>query len=396
MGFAHNSGIIHRDIKPENILINDDLQVKLTDFGLAFYDFDNLQTQKYAVVGTPAYMSPEQVFGEKLTNKSDLFSLGVTCLELFGLNNPFLGNSTNDTINKITSFDLNVIEEKICDFPEDLKEVFLGLLNPNPIARFDSCQNVLKILGTSDNNIEIPSNAQKINSYYLYIIFFIVIGGFLYIYYFSDFSRDSNQIFTDSIKVKIEPQDSEIVNDRDERINPNAVNIKENDSIKVSLPSREELLLSSNIELNAEPEIISPAILNVECYPWGKIFLNDKYIDTTPLIENILYKAGNYRLKVSHPDYPEYDSIIHLKSNETMNISINLDTLIGFFNCQVFPWGEIFVDEKSYGITPINNYLKLFPGKHILSIKNPQFEEYKSEIIITKKDTLELQINLNK
>jgi len=111
LNIAHSQSIIHRDIKPENILVNDSLELKIADFGLAIQKDENLMTSKSSIVGTPAYMSPEQIKGEKLTPQSDMFSLGIVVFELFSGFNPFLGKDINETINCILTFD----EDKIFD-----------------------------------------------------------------------------------------------------------------------------------------------------------------------------------------------------------------------------------------------------------------------------------------
>ncbi|MFZ0452975.1 MAG: serine/threonine-protein kinase, partial [Ignavibacteriaceae bacterium] len=88
---AHQNRIIHRDIKPENILVNSNLELKIADFGLAFVLNDTALTQKASIVGTPSYMSPEQIRGEELTPQTDIFSAGIVAYELYLNENPILG-----------------------------------------------------------------------------------------------------------------------------------------------------------------------------------------------------------------------------------------------------------------------------------------------------------------
>ena len=107
LNYAHKNRIIHRDLKPENILVNKDLKLKIADFGLALILNEPSVTEASSIVGTPAYMSPEQIRGEQLDERSDLFSLGILLLELFTGENPFLGKDTGSTLNNILTMDLS-------------------------------------------------------------------------------------------------------------------------------------------------------------------------------------------------------------------------------------------------------------------------------------------------
>ncbi len=93
--YAHQKGVIHRDIKPANIMIIDDLQVKIMDFGIAKFTSKEtlLKTQPGLILGTPAYMSPEQLSGEELNRQTDIFSLGILSYELLTGRRPFLGDN---------------------------------------------------------------------------------------------------------------------------------------------------------------------------------------------------------------------------------------------------------------------------------------------------------------
>lgn len=90
LDYAHDTGIVHRDVKPGNIMITRDDRVKVVDFGIAKMDSSSL-TQAGMVMGTPSYMSPEQVMGKALDRRSDIFSLGVVLYEALAGEKPFLG-----------------------------------------------------------------------------------------------------------------------------------------------------------------------------------------------------------------------------------------------------------------------------------------------------------------
>src|SRR5207302_4836772 len=91
LGYAHRQNIVHRDIKPANIMYEPESDtVKVTDFGIARIT-DSSKTKTGMVLGTPSYMSPEQLAGKKIDGRSDLFSLGVTLYQMLGGRLPFEG-----------------------------------------------------------------------------------------------------------------------------------------------------------------------------------------------------------------------------------------------------------------------------------------------------------------
>jgi len=98
---AHANGIIHRDIKPTNILISNQGEIKVSDFGVAKGTESPDLTSTGTVIGTPFYMSPEQAAGEKLTYQSDIYSLGIVLYEMVTAKKPFSGNDSQTITAKV-------------------------------------------------------------------------------------------------------------------------------------------------------------------------------------------------------------------------------------------------------------------------------------------------------
>jgi tRNA A-37 threonylcarbamoyl transferase component Bud32 len=138
LDYAHNSGVIHRDIKPANLLYNPkDGTIKISDFGVARMT-DNNKTKTGIVLGTPMYMSPEQLGAENLTGLSDLFSLGVTLYELLVGEVPFKATNIAVLMTKITTEDPAPIATRRAGIPPSVDAVLMKALAKRPQDRF-SC-----------------------------------------------------------------------------------------------------------------------------------------------------------------------------------------------------------------------------------------------------------------
>ncbi|MEP6801085.1 MAG: protein kinase [Acidobacteriota bacterium] len=133
--YAHRKGIIHRDIKPANIIITTDEKVKITDFGIAKVASSNLTTTGQ-FLGTPNYMSPEQVSGAPVDGRSDIFSLGVVLYELLTHRKPFVGENLTAISYKIVHEDFTPPAELSSEVPSEFNPIVARAMAKDPWNRY--------------------------------------------------------------------------------------------------------------------------------------------------------------------------------------------------------------------------------------------------------------------
>jgi serine/threonine-protein kinase len=144
--FAHERNIVHRDIKPANLMLTADDTVKVTDFGTAkILQFGTVQ-QTAHVMGTPSYMSPEQVKGRVVDGRSDIFSLGVLLYEMVTGEKPFPGQNITTVIYKIVNEEPVPPRQIDPSIHSGLSAVVMKALAKEPSARYQNCREMLEDL----------------------------------------------------------------------------------------------------------------------------------------------------------------------------------------------------------------------------------------------------------
>jgi eukaryotic-like serine/threonine-protein kinase len=146
LDYAHENGIVHRDIKPANIMIMEGHKVKVMDFGIARLDKSASMTQTGTALGTPNYISPEQLKGQPIDRRSDIFSLGVVFYEVLTREKPFKGDTISALIYSILHTDPPRPSELNLDIPRIFDKIVAKALVKDPDLRFQRAKDVADIL----------------------------------------------------------------------------------------------------------------------------------------------------------------------------------------------------------------------------------------------------------
>ncbi len=444
--YAHSKEVVHRDIKPDNILISYTGQVKIADFGLATQPNIDKITQQGQLVGTPLYISPEQISGQPPDQRSDLYSLGVTFYEILTGQPPFRGENTSELLKNILSGRPPRPAFILSEIPPEIDQLVMRLLERNPNQRFASAAQTLfeveriatqlniKLSNSTiaqfigkDTELKLelpPKKTSKISHIDLkrpVPIWSIVLVGiisiliFLFMIYFinpnsSPTTQLSNQLLKSLVisdktknltnknieKTPVTSSEQIIPKDTTTNNQPSIYNkyvgpiriLKEVDSALTSVkpPSAfEQDLLKIKETTNAPNEKNIPAKVTLSGKQWFDVIIDDTIHHHIEFKTTIELEPGSHILVFTHLEFPQpVVKNVNLKPGEQVDININLDEHFGQILITVKPWAEIFVDGKSYGLTPRKNPIVVTYGKHIVELKNPAHKVWRREVTIRK------------
>ena len=266
--YAHQKGIGHRDIKPGNIIVQPDDQVKITDFGIAHIEDPSAaeQTQAGVILGSPAYMAPEQVMGASVDGRTDLYSLGSILYELCAGKRPIKGENMAALFRAITQ-DKPIAPQKVNpELSSDLSQTILKCLEKEPDKRFQTGKELAEALKnfTKEDQSLSPSPSKltlkPITLFLSIAVFLIILVGGLYLV----IGRDSQK--------------------------------------KPEIPPRKE-------------QVVDTASLAVQSAPSGAyVFIDNTLRGKAPL--NLKLSPGKHDVRLTLPEHYDWEARVQLKEGE--------------------------------------------------------------------------------
>lgn len=403
LDFAHSHQIVHRDIKPENIFIDKNLNLKLGDFGLALSAEDNFVTNPYSIVGTPSYMSPEQVRGAKLNNQSDLFSAGVVLFELFTGKNPFLKDNVSLTLNEIIGYDEEKLKEEIEKLPEPLNNILSGLLQKNLSKRYSAAKKILDELNIENEypTITMEQYEKESGRSKRRLLFTVIVSVLaILIIVLMRIENPTKEILPDKPGKETQNFPKDISNQNlagnktDQSVKQDQTNI---DNLNNPLIDKSDSNNNDQADKNIPP-VIRYGQLLVNVSPYAEVFIDGEKVGVTPFNKPLVYQEGEHTIKLVHPDYPVYTSVFKITPGETTRLRVGLESTIGYIRCRVLPWGNVYVNGDFKGTTPLpeKELIRVAPGPVNLVIKHPDYKDIDTNITISRGDTLNFRVTFKK
>ncbi len=309
---AHARGIVHRDVKPANILLSKAGEVKLLDFGIAQRErmpsFDEpLVHSDAAAFGTPAYMSPEQILGEFVDARSDLFSLGVVLYQMLAGARPFDGDDPNDrraAAHRIRRDPPRPLRARVPDVPRALDRIVMRALEKLPVDRFPSAAGMAEELDEFVRSAwRGPPRALVVRA-------------------LRDAGLTKNPApfgaASDAVATATQTLRPALIGFGALfgilALGGGAIEWSSHDG--TAGPSRDERYLG--------PGPIEAASLRVVVTPWAEVSIDGRYVDTTPFATAIPLPAGTHYVKLVHPDAEPDTRVVVLTPGQASRLEVTM------------------------------------------------------------------------
>ena len=336
--FAHKRGLVHRDIKPSNIFIQRDGKPKVLDFGVALAHMGEVgSTERRQLIGTPNYMSPEQALGRKLDARSDVFSIGTILYELLAGRRAFDGHTIDETLAQVISDTPAPIDAQKSAIPQRLIDICSKALEKDIEKRYQTAAELRSDLASFAGQ---PStNAANQSNYG-------TLGG-------------SRMLVARAGKVLLR------------QATPRSIAL----AAVAALLIVGWLVFSDVMQPPAPVEIAAP-----KPAPLPTLIIAEP--------EPVAVPIETRPAPVEVPKSPR--KLVRPTRTDTASAQ-SLAAAEGFVSLAVTPWGEVFVDGTTRGVSPPLNRLSLPPGSHVIEVRNGAAPPYSTRVEVKPGQTLTLQ-----
>lgn len=421
LSHAHQKGVVHRDIKPANIMLDQKGIAKIADFGLATAAELPKLTFSGEVVGTPAYMAPEQIRGSNPGQPSDIFSAGVTIYELASGKNPFLGPNIAATMENITRLSPEPLSSIRSDIPQWFSQSVSTMLQKKADLRPASINQILTSPGFDSSlpqQAAASGNPAPIPTHWRQWITILLITS-IAVFFIYQFLLTPSNAGSPAVGELNDPLKEEVVSDSIiADLSAQPVPIEAKDRLPLKKPEDEKV--STN---NRTREIRDPAagegqrsqktgsrtngkqteeaasrqetgLLTVLVSPWAEVYLDGESIGPSPLPSPLTLAAGEHTFAFEHPEHKRVVRKIEIKTGNPDTLFVKLQPLMGYLSLTVTPWAAVFVGDSAIGETPLVRPVALSSGNYLLRLEHPDYPLWQDSITIRPQQILSKSVEL--
>lgn len=310
LDYAHFRGIIHRDIKPANIMLSHQGEVKLMDFGIARDDKLSDLTETGTGLGTPSYMSPEQILGDKLDFRSDIFSVGIVLYQMVTGQKPFIEDESRTVMQKIRLDRFTPPRKLNPKVPRQLERIMARCMEKMPASRYPTTQALI------DDLVEFLAPRVPIN-YSAKLVMYLRDVGFLT-------DDEAERVLETAGPRNIRRRSSDPTLLRDVALL--------NAGLLLGVLGGGAAIYTSSASGDGDPAPmlrVNPAeaaqragAIRVVVDPWAEVYVDGELVATTPTARAISLSPGLHYLRFTNPYYTEVEREVRVATGQTEWIDV--------------------------------------------------------------------------
>ena len=307
--YAHYRGIIHRDIKPSNIIISRKGEVKLMDFGIARDENLGDLTRPGTSLGTPAYMSPEQIMGVKIDFRSDIFSLGIVLYQMLTGVKPFSEGGGNSIMHKILNGKFLHPRRINPNIPRRVEKLVLRCMAREAQDRYQSTgqlkRDLEKVLGA---RIKMNHSGRLVT----------------YLYHQGIISREEAETFVPASVLA----NHQLVREDENLPPPLSLRLITGVQLALALVLVVWMvifqLVTTGNQAVAATAAGPPGALKVVAWPWADVYIDGAYVETTPVARSFSLSPGIHLVTLKNPYFETVEERVYIEPGRVMKRSYTL------------------------------------------------------------------------
>ncbi|MDZ7267316.1 MAG: protein kinase [candidate division KSB1 bacterium] len=407
---AHACRIVHRDLKPQNLLVDAAGHLKVTDFGLAA--FAGGETHG-AIIGTPQYMSPEQAAGEAATPASDYFSLGVIMYEMLAGFSPFDGDTISARLYRVRHENPVPLTTLLPEITPQLAGLVQQLLEKNPQQRLCQPPQILQALTHCEHLLGKRARREHFCRFltdpehyspekiarrswlmpgknrqwhmpwrWTAVLAIVIAGGAWQLMRFQtapEAARHGNGAWPHEVTARPDgnrPADPPATpaqmtgGAKGQQPGSNAAK-----AVTRQPPEKTEAIVEPPPAIampHTNPAPPAASSIRLTCLPFAYAIVDGDTLGTVDMLPALFQvPSGERLLTLANPRFPQLFRRLQLAPAETLALQFSLWETVARLTLHVKPWAEVFIDEVSYGKTPLDEII-LAPGEHRLRLEHPE------------------------
>lgn len=313
LDYAHFRGIVHRDVKPANIMVSRQGEVKLMDFGIARDDSMRDLTETGTGLGTPSYMSPEQILGDKLDFRSDLFSLGIVLYQMVTGKKPFVEDDSHTVMQKIRLDRYTPPRKLNPAVPRALEHIMARCMEKMPANRYGSTQALI------DDLVEFLATCVPIN-HNARLVMFLRESSVI-----TDAEADEILEAAGSRAARQRGTDRTLLRHVGLLMSALCLCVVLSGAVIQKLAGRFDIEQEAQTHDASDPLTTDRAgFLQVVVDPWAEVYVDGKLLGITPFAEPLMLAPGVHYVKLENPHFQQATREVRIVRGETLRLETKL------------------------------------------------------------------------